>query len=62
MIWIAEALGIPKETLERAVADVRAESDKRRRCGIIRKHIPWDTIAPLARKHVRQPRLKFLAG
>lgn len=61
MIWIAEALGVPDETLKQAVADVRAEPEKRRRCGIIRRHIPWEMIAPLASKHTRRPKPRFLA-
>lgn len=53
MIWIAEALGVPNETVKRAVDDARSEPEKRRRCGIIRKHIPWETIASLTSSRVR---------
>lgn len=48
LLWIAEAVGVDAETVERAF-DVAVEAgDYRRACGAIRRIIPWETIRPLA--------------
>lgn len=58
MIWIAEALGVPGDVVEAAVAEVNAQTDKRRRCGVIRSHIPWEMIAERAYEHQQNQRMR----
>lgn len=48
VIWIAEALGVNDELVKRAAEEAQAEPNYRRRCGMIRKHIPWEMIAAKA--------------
>lgn len=48
MIWIAEALGVDADVIERAAAEVEEEPEPRSHCGIIRQHIPWEVIADKA--------------
>lgn len=48
LLWIGEAMGAPRELVQRASEEAARERDNRRRCGIIRRHIPWEMIASLA--------------
>ncbi|MDO5048292.1 MAG: hypothetical protein Q4D87_00215 [Actinomycetaceae bacterium] len=47
LLWIAEALGVEEELLQKA-ADEALAAPRRSRSAVIRKHIPWDMIAELA--------------
>jgi len=51
LLWIAEALGEEDVIVQSAANAARVESDKRRRCGIIRTRIPWERIMELADNH-----------
>lgn len=48
LLWIAEAVGVDAETVERAYDAAVEAGDHRRACGAIRGIIPWETICPLA--------------
>lgn len=48
LLWIAEAVGVDAETVERAYDAAVEAGDHRRACGAIRRIIPWETIYPLA--------------
>lgn len=48
LLWIGEALGAEKSVVRAAADEASAQKDHRRRCGIIRKHIPWKMISDLA--------------
>lgn len=56
MLWIAEALGVDPDVVQRAAEEVAAQTDKRRRTGIIRTHIPWTMIAALAQARMEEMR------
>jgi len=49
LLWIAEALGEDSAIVQKAADAARAESNKRRRSGIIRSHIPWQRVLALAK-------------
>ncbi|MDP9805895.1 hypothetical protein J2S70_000477 [Trueperella bonasi] len=51
IVWIAEALGA-EPTLLKQVVDEALKVPRRRRSGFIRKHLPWDLIAHLAKHHL----------
>lgn len=57
VLWIAEALGVDEDLLRNAAAEALSEVDYRRRPAIVRRHVPWDTIAELASQRIgeRQP-------
>lgn len=44
LLWIAEAVGVPKATVQRAFEAAETAGDYRSACGRIRKVIPWDEI------------------
>lgn len=48
LLWIAEAVGVDRETVERAYEAAVEAGDYRRACGAIRKVIPWETVYALA--------------
>lgn len=48
VLWIAEALGAPTETVAQAAAMAAAEPDYRRRPALVRRLLPWETIYDLA--------------
>lgn len=50
LLWIAEAVGVDRATVERAYDAAVGAGDYRRACGAIRKIIPWDIIWPLAKR------------
>lgn len=52
LLWIAEAVGIPTEQVERAYDAAVAAGDRRRACGAIRKVIPWTDVS----ERVQRPR------
>lgn len=60
VLWIGEALGIDPDILKAAVQELKKEKDYRRRPAIVRRHIPWDTIAPLAQEKMPRRRTKKL--
>lgn len=48
LLWIAEAVGVNRKTVEQAY-DVAVETgDYQRACSAVRRIIPWETIYPLA--------------
>ncbi|MCL2807688.1 MAG: hypothetical protein FWD27_05980 [Coriobacteriia bacterium] len=51
LLWMAEALGEDSAIVQKAADAARAESNKRRRSGIIRSHIPWQCIVSLISSH-----------
>lgn len=48
LLWIGEAMGAPRDLVQLAADESARERDNRRRCGIIRRHIPWEMVASLA--------------
>lgn len=44
LLWIAEAVGVPAETVEKAYDAAVEAGDRRRACGAIRKVVPWEAI------------------
>lgn len=44
LLWIAEAVGVPSEDVERAYNAAVEAGDRRRACGAIRKVMPWSAI------------------
>lgn len=48
LLWINEAPGQDPERVQAAADEAAAEKDHRRRCGIVRKHLPWDEVIALA--------------
>ncbi len=44
LLWIAEAVGVPAELVERAYDAAVEAGDRRRACGAIRKVVPWSAI------------------
>lgn len=57
LLWINEALGQKASKIKAAADAAKQEKDHRRRCAIIRKHLPWDEVAELAEKQL-QPQKK----
>lgn len=63
VLWIAEALGAPREDVARAAELASAEPNYRRRPAIVRGVFPWETIhqlavgreQPLAKRMLRMP-------
>ena len=53
LLWIAEAVGVDRETVERAYDAAVEAGDYRRACGAIRKVIPWEIVYALASGLVR---------
>lgn len=49
LLWIAEAVGVDRATVELAFDAAVEAGDYRRACGAIRKVIPWEAILPLAK-------------
>jgi len=47
LLWIAEALGEDADIVQKAADAAGAEVVKRKRCGIMRKMIPWERISEL---------------
>lgn len=47
LLWIAEALGEEPGVVQKAADAARAEPDYRRRCGQIRRVVPWSRILEL---------------
>lgn len=45
IVWIAEAVGVDADLVQAAVEEARAEPNRRRHCGILRRHLPWSLIA-----------------
>lgn len=50
LMWMAEALGEDPILLAFVADEASAEKDHRRKCALIRKHIPWQRIYHLASK------------
>lgn len=48
LLWIAEAVGVNRETVEQAYNAAVGTGDYRRAYGAVRRIIPWETIYPLA--------------
>lgn len=48
LLWIAEAVGVDRATVERAFQAAVDKGDWRRGAGAIRSVIPWEAIQPLA--------------
>lgn len=51
LVWIAEALGADPDLLEQ-VAKEALTVPRRRRSGFVRKHLPWDLVADLAKSRL----------
>lgn len=47
LLWIGEALGADHPLVSVAAVAAAAETDHRRRCGIIRHHLSWDAVVAL---------------
>ena len=47
-VWMAEALGEDPEVVQAAADAARAETNARKRSGLLRGHLPWTRIAELA--------------
>ncbi|WP_147436286.1 hypothetical protein [Mycetocola manganoxydans] len=54
VVWMAEALGEHPVVVQEAADAARDEPGARKRSGLLRKHLPWERIAQLARE-VRYP-------
>lgn len=50
LLWIAEAIGIPGDTVQRAFDAASSADDYRTACGRIRSAIPWDEILSCANR------------
>lgn len=48
LLWIAEAVGVDRKTVEQAYDAAVETGDYRRACGAVRRIIPWKTIYLLA--------------
>lgn len=48
LLWIAEAVGVPREQVERAYDAAAGTDDRRRACGAIRRVIPWEDVCSRA--------------
>ena len=44
LLWIAEAVGVPAELVERAYDAAVEAGDRRRACGAIRRVVPWSEV------------------
>lgn len=51
LLWMAEALGELPSTVQAAADVAAAEPNRRRRAGLVRRHLPWERIAQLAASH-----------
>lgn len=49
MLWIAEALGADPTLVQAAADEALATKRGPSRCAIIRRHLPWEVIAELAK-------------
>lgn len=54
LLWIAEAVGVDREMVERAFDAAVEAGDYRRACGAVRRVIPWEAICPLANARLKQ--------
>lgn len=48
-VWMAEALGEDPNEVQAAADAARAESNPRKRSGLLRRHLPWTRIVELVR-------------
>ena len=48
LLWINEALGQDPDLVRRAAEAAALEREYRKRCRIVREHLPWDQVARLA--------------
>ncbi|WP_298011697.1 hypothetical protein [uncultured Microbacterium sp.] len=48
-VWMAEALGERPEIVQAAADAARAEPNARKHPGLLRKQLPWERVAALAR-------------
>lgn len=48
LLWINEALGQDLARVQAAADEAGAEPNRRKRCAIIRRHLPWEEVAQLA--------------
>lgn len=53
LLWIAEAVGVPTETVRRAFDAAVKAGNYRRACGAIRAIIPWSEVCSRARELMR---------
>lgn len=51
-VWMAEALGEDPDIVRRAADAARNEPNARKRPALLRRHLPWDRIAELARVYL----------
>ncbi|MDO5034036.1 MAG: hypothetical protein Q4E01_01435 [Actinomycetaceae bacterium] len=61
LMWIAEALGVEEELLQKAAAEALA-APRRSRSAVIRKHIPWEMIAELAEPKMSSSWIRLRLG
>lgn len=50
-VWMAEALGEDPDVVQAAADTARDEPNARKRPGLLRRHLPWERIAELAKRH-----------
>ncbi len=50
LLWIATVMGVDKNELRAAAAEMKDKKANAAKCGIVRKHAPFDTILALYRK------------
>lgn len=50
-VWMAEALGEEPGVVQAAADAARDEPNPRKRPGLLRRHLPWNRIASLAKLH-----------
>ena len=47
LLWIGVVMGADRDELKAAAEEIRAAKNNQTRCGIVRRHIPFDTIRTL---------------
>lgn len=50
LLWMNEAMDIDPAKVQAAADAAANEPDHRKRCGIIRKHLPWEPLVALAKE------------
>ena len=48
LLWIAAALGADRDIVLTAGFEMEKYKTFREKCGVVRKHIPWETVYELA--------------
>lgn len=59
LLWIAEAVGVPGDMVNRAFEAAAEAGDHRRACGAIRKIIPWTEVQNRAERLMDERRLRL---